>query len=65
MNPIVPSLDPPMYPTDLPPEQPLQDRVTAPLDKLLLGDSASGVVSAGPRDHELPSTRGIQLTRFV
>lgn len=42
-----PSLEPPMYPTDLLPEQPLQERVTAPLDKVLEEDSASGAVCVG------------------
>jgi hypothetical protein len=40
----VPLLVPPRYPTDFPPEQPLQERITAPLDNVLEGDSASGMV---------------------
>lgn len=44
----MPSLEPPTYPTDFPPEQPLQERVLAPLESVLEEDSASGVVSAGP-----------------
>ena len=51
LNLRVPSLEPPIYPTDLPPEQPLQERILAPLDKVLEEDSASGVVSAGPGVH--------------
>ena len=43
----VPSLEPPIYPTDLLPEQPLQESITAPLDKVLEEDSASGAVCVG------------------
>ena len=44
----VPPGEPPMYPTDSEPEQPEQDRIMAPLARILEEDSASGVVSLGP-----------------
>jgi hypothetical protein len=47
LNLRVPLLEPPIYPTDFPPEQPLQVSDTAPLDNVFEEDSASGVVSAG------------------
>jgi hypothetical protein len=60
----VPLLEPPIYPTDFPPEQPLQVMVTAPLDNVLEEDSASGVVCAGEgvQDCELDMT---QLSSLV
>ena len=44
----VPPGEPPIYPTDLEPEQPEQDCTLAPLATTFEEDSASGVVSEGP-----------------
>ena len=56
---------PPMYPTDSEPEHPEQDRIIAPPERILLEDSASGVVSLGPVVHVPADMSRIQFTSFV
>lgn len=57
----VPSDGPPIQPTALPPEQPLQEMTLAPLERALVEDSASGLVSVGPGVH-VPCKGRIQFT---
>ena len=51
-----------MYPTDFEPEQPEQDRMTAPFARTLVLASASGVVSLGPVVHVPQAISRIQFT---
>jgi hypothetical protein len=60
----VPSVLPPIYPTDSDPEHPEQDITFAPPVSTLLDDSASGVVSVGPVAQVLADTSRIQFTAF-
>jgi hypothetical protein len=59
----VPSDGPPIHPTAWAPEQPLQEVVFAPLERVLVEDSASGLVSVGPAVH-VPWRGRIQFTWF-
>lgn len=61
----IPPALPPIYPTDLPPEHPEQDRTFAPPDRVLLEASPSGVVSLGPVLQVPACTLMTQFTSFV
>jgi hypothetical protein len=48
----LPPGEPPIYPMDSEPEQPLQEATFAPPERVLALASASGVVSLGPVAHD-------------
>lgn len=64
VNVRVPPGEPPMYPMDFPPEQPLQSSDLAPFVSVLILDSASGEVSLGPGDQVPAAMSRIQFTRL-